>query len=75
MGDLILVRDSKEPAAVPQRDSSEEWASFVAAVKAGEFDDLLGRGADPMCAGRDTSVRSFSRFFDLSGLGRSARRG
>ncbi len=45
-GDHILIRDSKQPQAVPQRYDAEEWSAFVAAVKDGEFDDLL-RAAEP----------------------------
>ncbi|MBT0772935.1 DUF397 domain-containing protein [Kineosporia sp. J2-2] len=38
----VLVRDSKDPAATPQRYTRQEWLAFVLAVKAGEFDDLAG---------------------------------
>ena len=33
----ILVRDSKDPEAAPLRFTRDEWAAFVAGVKAGEF--------------------------------------
>ena len=35
----VLVRDSKDPVAAPQRYTGEEWSAFVLAVKAGEFDN------------------------------------
>jgi hypothetical protein len=37
-GDGVLVRDSKDPAAAPLRFTADEWAAFVAGVRAGEFD-------------------------------------
>lgn len=36
-GTLMRVRDSKNPAAV-LKFTADEWAAFVAGVKAGEFD-------------------------------------
>jgi hypothetical protein len=33
----VLVRDSKDPAAA-LRFTADEWAAFVAGVRAGEFD-------------------------------------
>jgi hypothetical protein len=38
----VLIRDTKDPSAVPQRFSKDEWLAFVQGVKAGEFDDLTG---------------------------------
>ena len=43
----ILIRDSKEPDLAPLRYNTEEWAAFVAGVKAGEFDDLLDQSIMP----------------------------
>jgi hypothetical protein len=37
----ILIRDSKDPAGAVLTYSVEEWAAFIAGVKAGEF-DMLG---------------------------------
>jgi hypothetical protein len=37
-GGEVLVRDSKDPAAAPLRFTADEWAAFVAGVRAGEFD-------------------------------------
>jgi hypothetical protein len=34
----VLVRDTKARAQQPLAFSDEEWAAFVAGVKAGEFD-------------------------------------
>ena len=34
----VLVRDTKDRAQQPLAFSDEEWAAFVAGVKAGEFD-------------------------------------
>jgi hypothetical protein len=34
----VLVRDGKDPDGAVLRFSREEWAAFVAGVKAGEFD-------------------------------------
>lgn len=34
---LILLRDSKEPAGAVLAYSQEDWIAFVTAVKAGEF--------------------------------------
>ncbi|MBV1852350.1 DUF397 domain-containing protein [Catellatospora tritici] len=35
---LVAVRDSKDPAGPVLRFSWDEWRSFVAGAKAGEFD-------------------------------------
>jgi hypothetical protein len=37
-GDSVLVRDSKDPSAVVLAFTPDEWAAFVAGVRAGEFD-------------------------------------
>lgn len=37
---VVLIRDSKHPAAGMQRYSAGEWRSFVDAVKSGEFSDI-----------------------------------
>jgi hypothetical protein len=39
-GDLIAVRDSKDPEGGTLFFTRSEMAAFVAGVKAGEFDDL-----------------------------------
>jgi hypothetical protein len=36
--DRVLVRDSADPGGGMLRFSRREWASFVAGVKAGQFD-------------------------------------
>jgi hypothetical protein len=36
--DVVLVRDSKDPAGAVLTFNGTEWDLFVAAVKAGEFD-------------------------------------
>lgn len=38
--DGVAVRDSKDPERGYLVYSREEWAAFVAAIKAGEFDDV-----------------------------------
>jgi Domain of unknown function (DUF397) len=35
---LVLVRDTKDDARAALSFTDEEWAAFVAGVKAGEFD-------------------------------------
>ena len=40
-GDMIAVRDSKNPDGDTLRFTAGEWAAFLAGVKAGEFDDLI----------------------------------
>jgi hypothetical protein len=35
--DAILVRDSKNPLAMPLAFTTDEWTAFVKGVKAGEF--------------------------------------
>ena len=40
IGDSVGVRDSKEPDGPVLRYHAAEFRAFVAAVKAGEFDDL-----------------------------------
>ena len=35
---LVLVRDTKDPAQEALSFTDDEWAAFVAGVKAGEFD-------------------------------------
>jgi Domain of unknown function (DUF397) len=37
---VIFVRDSKHPDDAVQRYASQEWRSFVRAVKSGALDDL-----------------------------------
>ena len=39
-GDLILVRDSKNPGQQPLAFDRAEWETFVAGVEAGQFRDL-----------------------------------
>ncbi|SNQ46458.1 conserved hypothetical protein [Frankia canadensis] len=34
----VAVRDSKDPDVRPQIYTAQEWAAFVAGVRAGEFD-------------------------------------
>ena len=34
----VLVRDTKKPEQPPLEFDADEWAAFVAGVKAGEFD-------------------------------------
>jgi hypothetical protein len=38
-GGVIQVRDTKAPNGSALSFSAQEWAAFVAGVKAGEFDD------------------------------------
>jgi len=40
LSDGVAVRDSKDPGGPVLRYDREEFAVFVAAAKAGEFDDL-----------------------------------
>ena len=35
--DAVLVRDSKNPLAMPLAFTADEWTAFVKGVKAGEF--------------------------------------
>jgi hypothetical protein len=35
--DRYLIRDSKNPHAIPLSFTAEEWSAFVAGVRAGEF--------------------------------------
>ena len=37
-GEQYFVRDSKDPQAAPLKFDREEWATFVAGVRAGDFD-------------------------------------
>jgi hypothetical protein len=37
-GGMVALRDSKDTCKAPHVFDSEEWAAFVAGVKAGEFD-------------------------------------
>ncbi|MBM2618037.1 DUF397 domain-containing protein [Actinoplanes sp. LDG1-06] len=37
VGDLYLIRDSKNPGAAAHSFTEEEWLAFVAGVKNGEF--------------------------------------
>ena len=37
VGDQFLIRDSKNTQTPPLAFTSEEWAAFVQAIKAGEF--------------------------------------
>jgi hypothetical protein len=37
-GTKILIRDSKDPDGIPLTFTVEEWAAFLAGVRAGEFD-------------------------------------
>jgi len=41
-GELIEVRNSKNPSAATVRFTVEEWDSFLFGAKRGEFDRLLG---------------------------------
>jgi Domain of unknown function (DUF397) len=41
-GNAVGLRDSKDPAALALRFDRQEWAAFVAGVKAGEFDRVAG---------------------------------
>ena len=41
-GDLIEVRNSKNPDIATVRFTVEEWDSFLFGAKRGEFDQLLG---------------------------------
>jgi hypothetical protein len=38
----VAIRDSKESEGPVLRYTSDEWKAFVAGVKAGEFDDIVG---------------------------------
>lgn len=38
VGDVVAVRDSKDPAGPALVFERPEWASFLGAVKAGQFD-------------------------------------
>jgi len=37
-GDLVLVRDSKDPESPPLRFTRSEWTAFLAGARDGEFD-------------------------------------
>lgn len=37
-GDVVRVRDAKEPGGPQLSFDRDEWSAFVAGVKAGEFD-------------------------------------
>jgi hypothetical protein len=37
-GDLVLVRDSKNPESPPLRFTGPEWTAFLAGARDGEFD-------------------------------------
>lgn len=41
-GDTVLVRSSAEPDATPTALSCEEWWEFLADVKQGAFDGVIG---------------------------------
>lgn len=43
VGDLIAVRDSKNPTVAPLFYTLAEFDAFLFGVKRGEFDHLLGR--------------------------------
>lgn len=36
--DAVFLRDTKFPETAPQQFTPEEWVTFLAGVKAGEFD-------------------------------------
>ncbi|MDT5031470.1 MAG: hypothetical protein QOC94_1641 [Actinoplanes sp.] len=38
VGDLFMIRDSKNPAAPPLSFTADEWAAFTGGVFAGDFD-------------------------------------
>lgn len=38
LGDLVLVRDSKDPGGPSLRFTAAEFSAFIAGAKAGEFD-------------------------------------
>jgi Domain of unknown function (DUF397) len=40
-GDMIALRDSKNPETAPFRYTDREMSAFLAGAKAGEFDHLL----------------------------------
>lgn len=40
-GDLVLMRDSKDPDGPVLRFTPAEWAAFMDGMKAGEFDSLV----------------------------------
>lgn len=42
-GDVIVVRDSKDPA-LHLRYTAQEWRAFVSGVKSGDFDNLSPLG-------------------------------
>jgi hypothetical protein len=44
-GDVVVVRDSKDPDGAMLTFNAREWDTFVAGAKAGEFD--RGRLAEP----------------------------
>jgi hypothetical protein len=37
-GGMVALRDSKDPEKAPHVFDGEEWAAFVAGIKAGDFD-------------------------------------
>ena len=39
-GEEVLIRDGKSPAGAVQRYSRDEFARFIEAAKAGQYDDL-----------------------------------
>ena len=39
---LILIRDSKDPSGPVLAFNEAEWTAFIAGVKDGEFDNMLG---------------------------------
>jgi Domain of unknown function (DUF397) len=40
-GQMILIRDSKDPSLVPLQYTRAEFRAFAEGIKAGELDDLL----------------------------------
>jgi hypothetical protein len=46
-GGTIAIRNSRDPAGPALICSAEEISAFVLAAKGGEFDELIGRRADP----------------------------
>jgi predicted secreted Zn-dependent protease len=40
LGEFVLIGNSSDPEAPVSRFTRQEWRSFIAGVKLGEFDDL-----------------------------------